>query len=171
MIAYSFQKRFIKPIQDGTKVFTLRAPRKREHARVGQTLQLYFGMRTKHCRKIIDDLPCAARGEGLLHFEKGNIVNIERDGTYVDDLDAFSRCDGFSDVDDMTLYWHRLIKEAGHEKPSEYTGRSLPLNLIGWVDLFRIGNSDATAKGFNDETKSKRPEAKSSQKPGNIGTH
>ena len=57
MVAYSFQKQFIEQIQLRTKQQMIRALRKR-HARVGETLQLYFGMRTKVCGKIIPDPVC-----------------------------------------------------------------------------------------------------------------
>lgn len=45
MVAYSFQKRFVEPIRSGRKRQTIRADRKR-HARPGEVLQLYSGMRT-----------------------------------------------------------------------------------------------------------------------------
>lgn len=54
MPAYSFQERFIPSIQDGSKAQTIRAFRKGRsgHARPGDKLYLYYGMRTKWCRKI-----------------------------------------------------------------------------------------------------------------------
>jgi len=57
MVAYSFQKQFVEPIQKGVKTQTIRAHRRR-HARPGEPMQLFCGMRTKHCKKIIDDPIC-----------------------------------------------------------------------------------------------------------------
>lgn len=53
MVAYSFKPSFVAPIQAGEKRQTIRLPRKR-HARPGEPLQLFTGMRTKACRKILD---------------------------------------------------------------------------------------------------------------------
>ncbi len=58
MVAYSFQKLFAPAIESGVKRQTVRAPRKR-HARVGELLQLYCGMRTRSCRKLIPDPICS----------------------------------------------------------------------------------------------------------------
>lgn len=54
MPAYSFQERFIPFLLDGSKDHTVRKERagRSRHARPGETLQLYYGMRTKWCRKI-----------------------------------------------------------------------------------------------------------------------
>lgn len=51
MVAYSFKRRFAEPILAGAKRQTIRADRRR-HARPGEELQLYTGMRTKSCRLI-----------------------------------------------------------------------------------------------------------------------
>ena len=51
MVAYSFKARFAEPILAGTKLHTVRAPRKRD-ARPGEELQLYRGMRTRQCALI-----------------------------------------------------------------------------------------------------------------------
>ncbi len=54
MPAYSFQERFIPLIIDLSKDHTVRAERagRSRHARPGESLYLYYGMRTKWCRKI-----------------------------------------------------------------------------------------------------------------------
>ena len=63
MVAYSFQKRFVDHVQaglepgpwcPGMKRHTLRAPRvgRVAHARPEQPVQLYTGMRTRHCRLL-----------------------------------------------------------------------------------------------------------------------
>ena len=54
MPAYSFKERFVPMVEDGSKDHTIRALRKGKsgHAMPGQTCYLYYGMRTKFCRKI-----------------------------------------------------------------------------------------------------------------------
>jgi len=54
MPAYSFQERFIPMILDGSKDHTIRKDRagRSRHAKPGNRLYLYYGMRTKYCRKI-----------------------------------------------------------------------------------------------------------------------
>lgn len=62
MVAYSFNRRFVQAIESGIKSQTIRAPRRR-HARPGERLQLYTGMRTKACRLIRDDVVCSRLDE------------------------------------------------------------------------------------------------------------
>jgi hypothetical protein len=57
MVAYSFKSQFEGPIQRREKRQTVRTLRKR-NPRVGERIQLYCGMRTKRCRKIIPDPVC-----------------------------------------------------------------------------------------------------------------
>lgn len=59
MVAYSFKSQFEGPIQRGEKRQTVRGLRKR-NPRVGEPLQLYCDMRTRHCRKIIPDPICTS---------------------------------------------------------------------------------------------------------------
>jgi uncharacterized protein YqfB (UPF0267 family) len=75
VVAYSFQQRFAPPILSGTKQQTIRADRKR-HARPGEEMQLYTGMRTKQCELIcrttcISVVPITIEmlGEGSVRFE------------------------------------------------------------------------------------------------------
>lgn len=67
MVAYSFNRQFARPIREGIKKHTLRRPRKR-HARAGEQLQLYVGMRTKQCFKIMDDPVCTGVSDIRLSF-------------------------------------------------------------------------------------------------------
>lgn len=57
MVAYSFQREFVPLIVSGHKSQTVRRHRRR-HARPGEAMQLFTGMRTSHCRKIIPDPVC-----------------------------------------------------------------------------------------------------------------
>lgn len=70
MPAYSYQERFIPFILDGSKDHTVRAERagRSRHARPGDTLYLYFGMRTKWCRKI---------GEAICSKVESIIISVD----------------------------------------------------------------------------------------------
>lgn len=98
MVAYNFQARFAPAVEAGTKRQTIRAHRKGgRHARMGEPLQLYTGMRTKQCRKLRD---------AVCH----DVCNILIESTAVwtfhpheihTDLDYFARLDGFADWREM----------------------------------------------------------------------
>lgn len=108
MVAYSFNPRFIEPIRQGLKTQTIRADGLRPHARPGQLLQLYSGMRTAHCIRILPDTPCLAVMRVEIGFSFGQKVLIDRiktDGVRVRDLDAFAIRDGFLDRYDMSAFW------------------------------------------------------------------
>jgi hypothetical protein len=52
MVAYSFAPVFASQVEELTKRQTVRGERRR-HARVGESVQLYTGMRTRSCRKLV----------------------------------------------------------------------------------------------------------------------
>ena len=104
MVAYSFQKQFIAPILAGRKAQTVRADRKR-HARPGEDLQLYSGMRTKHCR-LIGTAVCMEIVP--IRFELGvravTLEGVRCDYPYA--LAQFARADGFHDWAELRRFWH-----------------------------------------------------------------
>lgn len=106
MVAYSFKSQFATPIEERRKRQTIRADRKR-HARPGESLQLFVGMRTKHCRKIIPDPVCTAVQTCLIMLDKWAILGIQIDGVelFGSQVKAFARDDGFEDVDAMHKFW------------------------------------------------------------------
>lgn len=107
MVAYSFRPRFETPIREGWKTQTIRAGRAR-HARPGDMLQLFCGMRTAHCRKIVPDVRCTEVMKIRIEFgDDGGIDRIDTDGVPVRDLDAFAVRDGFTDADDMAAFWRQ----------------------------------------------------------------
>lgn len=57
MVAYSFKEQFAEKVRDGSKCQTVRGHRTR-HARPGEAIQIYTGMRTKQCEKLIADPTC-----------------------------------------------------------------------------------------------------------------
>lgn len=125
MVAYSFNKRFEPAIREGWKTQTIRKGRAR-HARPGEMLQLFCGMRTAHCRKIVDDTRCTEVMAVRLCFDAGGVIDaIHTDEVAVRDLDAFAIRDGFTDIDDMSAFWR---KEHGPLAGLEFNGV-----LIEWA--------------------------------------
>ena len=110
MVAYSFKARFADPILAGTKAQTIRAPRKR-HAHPGDELQLYTGMRTKHCR-LIARTACESVKPVRLRFHRDyGPMTFTFDGVILgcDAMERFAQADGFGEdgyaVLDMAAFW------------------------------------------------------------------
>lgn len=107
MVAYSFKARFTVAIREGWKTQTIRAGRTR-HARPGEMLQLFTGMRTRQCEKICEDVRCTAVMAIVILFDdEAEIERITTDGVPVRDLDAFAVADGFTDASDMAQFWRK----------------------------------------------------------------
>ena len=126
MVAYSFKKRFAPPIiaglrpgplVDGMKRQTIRADRKR-HARLGEELQLYTGMRTRSCQ-LLGRTTCTAVAPVRLLLGRSPSVEIGGEPTITDDaeLDLFARFDGFANWPDLCAFW-----AAEHAEVSEFSG-------------------------------------------------
>lgn len=141
MVAYSFKKRFIVPIRANTKRQTIRAERRgrSRHARPGEPVQLYFGMRTKHVRLIAAPL-CEAVYPISIHL--GDRIVCANDGWIREeaDLDAFAVCDGFRDFDDLTAFWRR-------EHPGVLAFSGV---LIRWAPIAAFAPADETRRGGAD---------------------
>lgn len=100
MVAYSFKAMFADPIERGVKCQTVRAGRAR-HARVGEAVQLYTAMRTRHCRKLITPDPICIEVQSIeidIGPKNPNIItDIEIDGVALtaDEIETFAIADGF----------------------------------------------------------------------------
>lgn len=129
MVAYSFKKRFVEPIREGLKTQTIRGDRDR-HARPGEMLQLFTGMRAAHCKKICEDVRCTdVRPIGIRFAANGEIEGIVVDGTPIADLDDFATQDGFVGATEMGEFWLDAHKKAiGWGQPVLWTGV-----LIEWA--------------------------------------
>ncbi len=98
MVAYSFKTSFAAEILAGRKRQTIRAPRggRGRHARAGDGLQLYTGMRTRTCRKL-GDAACSSVHEVRLDFQAGRVTLDDAiEITHPGDLEAFAAIDGFA---------------------------------------------------------------------------
>lgn len=100
MVAYNFKAQFCEPIATGRKRQTVRGDRAR-HARPGEPVQLYFGMRTVHCHKIIEPDPICTEVVPIRIFLDRAHEQLIRDivigGSYLshDEIEAFAFADGF----------------------------------------------------------------------------
>lgn len=102
---FNFKARFVSKIEDGTKIGTIRAPRKR-NAVAGDDLRLSHGSRFKP--KLIG-FAVALQVAPILIDLKGEVVEI-RGAERVrfctaDVLDPFAVTDGFDDWADMRCFW------------------------------------------------------------------
>lgn len=134
MVAYSFQGRFVAPIcvglgiefpqrpglviAAGTEIKpkrqTIRATGRRRHARPGETLQLYRGMRTKQCFKIADAR--CTEIQPMIIWVNAETIAIERSKLMLSwpEMDQFAGEDGFASAEDMAAFWRK--EHAGIEK-------------------------------------------------------
>jgi hypothetical protein len=109
MVAYSFQPMFIDPILEGTKCQTIRPVGKRRHAVAGDQLQLYTGMRTKHCR-LIRTVRCLSVSPITLYLSKDEILTLVEDGWGDFTVDTFARRDGFQNWEELKAFWAKHHK-------------------------------------------------------------
>ncbi len=98
MVAYNFQPRFADAVERGEKRQTSRREGKRIHAKPGDKVHLFTGMRTKNCRKLGEAVCC--------HAER---IRIEEIGVFghsgwlmsPETLASFAKADGFNSWDEM----------------------------------------------------------------------
>jgi hypothetical protein len=107
MVAYNFHPKFVNPIVAYRKRRTVRQNGKRRHARPGEFLQLYTGMRTRNCKKIIEsDVICVEVAEISIEVAVDQIDRICVNGTTIaDTIEEFARDDGFSGARSMHKFW------------------------------------------------------------------
>lgn len=100
MVAFDFKPRFAPLVAAGTKCQTIR---KSMRAKPGDRLQLYTGMRTKNCRKLVEPDPICTMVD---------YVGIRPEYMTVGDTakhpsaDEFARRDGFADYNDMVRWFN-----------------------------------------------------------------
>ncbi|TAZ57848.1 ASCH domain-containing protein [Rhizobium ruizarguesonis] len=117
MVAYSFKSYFAPQIEDMTKCQTVRADRAR-HAWSGEMVQLYQGMRTRHCRRIVPDQKCAAnlplqiKLSDLLDELIATII-VNGIQLHRDEIEEFACKDGFH-PDRLQLIHGGRVKSARH---------------------------------------------------------
>jgi len=101
MVAYSFAPVFAPQVAALTKRQTVRADRKR-HARPGEHVQLYAGMRTIYCRKLVPIDPTCSLVTPIVIETSATadeiVQRIEVSGIplYGGEIEMFARNDGFA---------------------------------------------------------------------------
>jgi hypothetical protein len=86
MVAYSFKSFFAPQIIAGLKCQTVRADRRR-HARPGEAVQLYTGMRTRACHKLVTPDPLCTQVRRIIIATSrlvDGIVSIEIEGVLIE---------------------------------------------------------------------------------------
>lgn len=99
MVAYSFQGRFADAVESGEKRQTIRARGKRRHAKPGDNLQLYTGMRTKACRKLRD---AVCHDACSIRIERDKVFTFYPQEIFLDrHLEILAKNDGFASWAEM----------------------------------------------------------------------
>jgi len=97
MVAINFKKEFAAAVESGEKRQTIR---EKCRAYTGCKLQLYYGQRTKQCRKLLDAVCKSTCSITVTNFG----VLTGKDG-HISDVDAFARKDGFKDYAEMWKFF------------------------------------------------------------------
>lgn len=117
---YNFKERFVARILDGSKTHTIRPERARAD-KPGNTLHLYTGLRHKGARLLMR-VPCVKVEEIRMehHPERfldddAVLFSVTIDGVVLDrgECEAFARCDGFENFDDMMEFWTNRLPFRG----------------------------------------------------------
>lgn len=122
MVAYSFKACFADQVAGLTKLQTVRADRRR-HARPGEPVQLYCGMRTRHCRKLVADDPICISVQpisiAVSRLLDDLIASISIDGMVLtqSEIETFAAADGFAPFD-YGLWRGMSVGRADHRHAS-----------------------------------------------------
>lgn len=106
MVAYSFMRRFADLVESDTKPHTIRDNnRNGRHAKDGDDLQLYTGMRTKSCRKL-RDAKCVGVYEIDIQYPHVRIlISVGWLKLSRGEINQLAIGDGFDSVDDFFDYF------------------------------------------------------------------
>ena len=110
MPAYNFKKQFAPQVESGDKTCTIRATDK--GAKVGDTAYLYYGQRTKQCRKLGEGtitgvwpitIWLTSLGKPLAEIQYPEMFKpMLYFGYHIDNL---AKQDGFQDADEMVSFF------------------------------------------------------------------
>lgn len=130
MVAYSFNTAFVDRVASGTKRQTIRLPRKR-HARPGEEIQLYHGMRTRHCRLLGKSTVESVHEIRIDLVEQTITIDDAIVINEIDELDAFALSDGFDGLRGRIEPWEHMHRWWCMIHPGEVFAGV----LIKWGDL------------------------------------
>lgn len=111
---YSFHKRFVPAILDGTKTHTIRS-RRAHPDKLGNILHLYTGLRRKGARLLMR-VPCTRVQEISMIVDSSGECHVYIDGVQLapDEREALAKRDGFAGWRSMVLWWNGLYPFHGH---------------------------------------------------------
>lgn len=102
MIDYNFQGRFVRRIEQGIKVTTIRMKRKNRHVGRGELFAIRTGKRSKFCR-LVGTAFCQSTEAIAIDFEEMRVEirsDVAPEIRIIEqkaDLDDFAQRDGFDD--------------------------------------------------------------------------
>lgn len=111
MAAYNFRPCYVEHILSGRKRHTIRAEGKRRHARPGELVQLYTGMRTKACKKIMMDPRCTLVQP--IEITKDWAILIDGYELDITEADRLAYADGFETWRDMMEFFNDRLPFKG----------------------------------------------------------
>jgi hypothetical protein len=102
VVVYGFKSEFAPLVASGQKVHTIRDLRKDDrHAKPGSKLQLYSGLRTKNCLKLVDPDPICWQVFDIETFSGPRIVSINKSFLAPHELHWLITGDGFKSATDF----------------------------------------------------------------------
>lgn len=120
MVLYGFKGEFAPLVASGQKVHTIRDLRKGDrHARPGDRLQLYSGLRTKNCVKLLDPDPICWQVLDIDVFPGARTVCINKYFLALHEIDWLIAGDGFKSAAD---FW-------------KFFSEDRPRKLICWAEI------------------------------------
>jgi len=141
MVAYSFKREFAPAIILGRKRQTVRAHRRR-HARPGETMQLFTGMRTRQCCKIIPDPVCTNIVDARLDLTALSDVAEPNNATQAET--AASRVSLFLDGEEIASpFFRHAFAELDGFGDMIFAGTDVPLSPFAGMVLFWMHNHGA----------------------------
>lgn len=131
MPGYSFNIRFVPMLLDGTKRQTIRARRKNP-AKVGDTLYLYSGLRTRNCKKLREE---KCKATTTIVIAKFNLLLFERRLTD-EEYELFKKYDINNKIEYQSTFYRILPSVT-----SMNIRDSFSKDLLAWNDGFRPDGS------------------------------
>ncbi|MGY0779836.1 S49 family peptidase [Azospirillum argentinense] len=151
MVAYSFRPRFIDPILAGLEPGPLLPGMKRQtirgasggkrHARPGELVQLYTGMRTRQCRKLGEGRCVAAEPVTLL-VKAGK---FKAEGNPYEPLTEEAQAAMQARVNDYYDMFVKAVARGRGVKPADVRNGFGEGRVVGAAEAVRLGMADRVA--------------------------
>ena len=100
MVAFNFSV-FLDKVENRTKRRTIRKTRR---CKVGDKIQLYTGMRTRKCRKLVEDDPTCTLTIAISIYDENNL-HCEGHRQSDETREGFAKADGFNSFAEMAAWF------------------------------------------------------------------